>query len=70
MQTLDLVVFVPIEDPDRIGLPRHEDRENRQAVNDRLRELLDAELGTAAEVLEVRGDVGARVDQVMARIAR
>lgn len=70
MQTLDLVVFVPIEDPDRIALPRHEDRENRRAVNDRLRELLvDDELRFAAEVLEVGGDVGKRFGQVMARIA-
>lgn len=71
IQTLDLVVFVPIEEPDRIALPRHQDRANRQAVNDRLRELLvDDELGAAADVLEVGGDVGVRLGQVMARIAR
>src|SRR5689334_22089307 len=40
MQTLDLVVFVPIEDRDRIALPAHEDRELPRAVHDRLHDLL------------------------------
>jgi energy-coupling factor transporter ATP-binding protein EcfA2 len=71
MQTLDLVVFVPIEERDRIALSSHEDVEYRLAVHEKLQHLLvnDA-LGSAAEVLTVRGDVPARVDQVMARAGR
>jgi len=71
MQTLDLVVFVPIEDTDRIALPAHEDAEHRRAVHDRLRDLLvDDALGLDAEVLTVTGDLRARVDQVLARVRR
>ena len=69
MQTLDLVVFVPIEDPDRIALPAHEDRALRLAVHDQLRDLLVEDvLGFPAEVLAVHGDVRSRVEQVLARI--
>jgi hypothetical protein len=69
MGTLDLVVFVPIEERDRIALPAHEDAEHRLAVHEKLVALLvDDELGSAVEVLTVHGDVGARVRQVMARI--
>jgi len=71
MQTLDLVVFVPIEDPDRIALASHDDAERRGAVHDKLRDLLiDDAPGFDAEVLTVTGDLRARVDQVMARIRR
>jgi len=69
MQTLDLVVFVPVEDPDRIPVPSHEDVELRLAVHEKLSELLaDDALGFDAEVLTVQGDVAARVKQVMAWI--
>ncbi|HWN68249.1 MAG TPA: AAA family ATPase [Haliangium sp.] len=69
MQTLDFVVFVPIEERDRIALPSHEDGEYRLAVHEKLHDLLvDDALGFGAEVLTVHGDVRARVDQVMARI--
>ena len=67
--TLELIVFVPIEEVDRIALAPHEDAELRRAVNDRLRELLvDQALGVDVEVLTVYGDVRARVDQVLARL--
>jgi hypothetical protein len=69
VQTLDLVVFVPIEEADRIALAAHEDADQRRAVHDRLRDLLvDDALGSGVEVLTVRGDVRARTDQVMAAI--
>ena len=69
MQTLDLVVLVPIEESDRIGLPSHEDSEYRLAVHEKLHALLvDDALGFEADVLTVHGDVRARVEQVMARI--
>jgi hypothetical protein len=71
MRTLDLVVFVPVEEPDRIALPAHEDRDDRLAVDAQLRSLLlDDSLGFEAEVdvLTVHGDVRARVAQVLARL--
>jgi predicted ATPase len=68
MRSLDLVVFVPIEDG-RIPVPAHEDRALRRAVHEKLDELLvDNALGFESEVLVVSGDVPARVEQVMARI--
>jgi predicted ATPase len=69
MRTIDLIVFVPVEDRDRIALPSHEDRVYRLAVHERLHHLLVGDvLGFEAEVLTVHGDVQERVDQVMARI--
>jgi predicted ATPase len=71
VQTLDLVVFVPIEEPDRVPLPAHEDLSFRRAVHERLHELLiDGGLGIDCEVLPVHGDLRARVGQVLARIRR
>jgi hypothetical protein len=71
METLDLVVFVPIEAGDRIALPSHEDGEYRIAVHEKLQHILvDDALGFAKDVLTVHGDVRARVDQVIARIGR
>src|SRR5689334_11251655 len=56
VETLDLIVFVPIEDLDRIALAPHEDAELRRAVNDRLRELMvDQTLGVEVETLRVTG---------------
>lgn len=69
MQSLDLVVFVPIEDPDRIALAAHEDAELRLAVHEKLHELIvDRALGFDTEVLVVTGGVEARVKQVLARV--
>jgi molybdopterin-guanine dinucleotide biosynthesis protein len=71
VETLDLVVFVPIEDVDRMTLAPHEDAELRRRVHDRLRELLiDEALGADVDVLTVTGDVRARTDQIVARIER
>jgi hypothetical protein len=71
MQTLDLVVFVPIEAPDRVPVPAHEDRGYRRAVDDQLHELLVADaLGFAIELLTVHGDPDARAAQVRSWIAQ
>lgn len=70
MKSLDLIVFVPIEANDRIPLAAHEDRRQRRAVDEKLRELLIDEAPAGdAEVLTVHGDVAQRVRQIMARIA-
>jgi predicted ATPase len=70
VQTLDLIVFVPIEDRDRIALPAHEDGAHRLAVHEKLHELLiDDALGFEVEVLTVEGNVQSRVEQVTRRVA-
>ncbi|HVJ90285.1 MAG TPA: AAA family ATPase [Labilithrix sp.] len=69
MQMLDLIVFVPIEDPDRIALPAHEDGEHRLAVHEKLHDILiEDALGFEVEVFTVEGDVRSRVEQVMRRV--
>lgn len=68
MAGLDLVVFVPIERPDRIGVHGEQPR-LRKRVHQRLREILvDDAWGIGAPALEVSGTVEARVRQVLARI--
>jgi predicted ATPase len=70
MATLDLVVLVSIEAPDRIALPSHEDRRLRRRVDDRLRTLLlDDPYDFDPEVLEVAGTLDNRVAQVIRALA-
>ena len=69
MRTLDLVVFVPVEERDRIALSAQEDHEFRLAVHEKLHDLLIEDvLGLEMEVLTVQGDTRSRVEQVLARI--
>lgn len=70
MATLDLVVFVPIEQPDRVRVTRGEDAGGwREPVDEKLREILvEDALELALEVLEVSGSVGHRVDAVLQRL--
>jgi predicted ATPase len=71
LQTLDLVVFVPIEERDRIQLPAHEDPEQRVAVDEKLAwMLLDNPFELGVEVLPVHGSRTARVTQVLERLGR
>ena len=67
MQLLDLVVFVPIEEPDRVAVSSHEDLEQRRGVDEALEQLL-VEDELVEDVVIVRGDVPARVAQVVARV--
>jgi hypothetical protein len=68
MQSLDLVVFVPIEQPDRIAVPAHEDRRSRARVHKQLeRLLLDDNYDFGLDALVVQGDVQARLELVMQR---
>jgi len=70
MRSLDLIVFVPIEDPERIALTTHEDARHRLAVHEKLEDLLvNDDLGFGTDVLAVPGDVPERLAQVMARVA-
>jgi predicted ATPase len=61
LDSLDLVVVVPIED--RIPVPAHDDRALRRRVDELLATLID-DLDVAT--IEVHGDVDARVQQVLA----
>ncbi len=66
---LGLVIFVPIEDDDRIIVPRTE-RPLRTAVDHALREIIvDDCHGFGLDVLEVTGPPDTRVQQVLARMA-
>lgn len=70
MATLDRVVWLSIETPDRIALPSHEDRRLRRRVDGRLQTLLlDDPYGFGTEVLEVAGTLDHRVAQVMRALA-
>jgi predicted ATPase len=67
MASLDLVVLVPIEAPDRIAVAASEDRRLRRDVDEVLQALLlDDGLGAAVTVVDVRGDVDRRARQALA----
>ena len=69
VRTLDLVVFVPLEHPDRIPVGPGEDPALRVAVDRTLAEvLLEDSLGLELEVLSVEGSPRERVGQVLRRI--
>lgn len=64
LDRLDLIIFVPIEEKDRIRVPKSEDMALRRSVDQKLRELLlDDSLGILenVEVLEVAGNLEKRV---------
>jgi predicted ATPase len=66
MQRLDLVVFVPVEDPDRVTVSEPDDAELRQRVDEELREIvLDDRWELDVEALEVTGTPRERVRQVL-----
>lgn len=70
VETLDLIVFVPIEAPDRIAAAGQDDHPAwRRRVDARLRALLvEGEIGADVEVLEVHGSVARRAQAVLARV--
>jgi predicted ATPase len=70
MAALDLLVFVPIEEPDRVVVSASEDRRLRRRVDERLRQLVvDDMLELGVDTLEVSGDVANRLRQVLRAIA-
>jgi predicted ATPase len=70
VRTLDCVVFVPIEAPDRIRFASADDADDtRELVDEKLKELLlEDTLELGVDVLEVDGDVEQRTRRVMRRI--
>ena len=70
MERIDLVVYVPIEKPDRLRSTDAEDDRVRRRVDAELRDmLLDDRYGFAMEVLEVRGGLDERLHQVLLRVS-
>jgi len=66
LRRLDLVVYVPVERPDRIEVPEIEGRRLRKRVDATLREMLvDDAWGFGVPVLEVRGTPEERVRLVV-----
>jgi predicted ATPase len=71
LQTLDLLIFVPIDERDRIELPAHEDRNLREAVNEKVAWVaLEDPFELGVDVLSVQGRRAERVAQVLARLGR
>ena len=71
VQLLDLIVFLPIEDRDRIPIPISEDLELREKVDENLQEiLLNDSLGILndVEVIEAMGSIEKRMRMVKAKI--
>ena len=67
IDTLDLIVFLPVEERDRIALPPSQDAGFRLDVDQQLKEIfLDDSLDLEMEVLEVTGSLRERVKQVIA----
>ena len=71
MRRLDLIVFVPIEHPDRVIVSDPEDRELRRRVDEELRDIVVADRwGFDLEAIEVAGTLRERTRQVLAQIKR
>jgi len=71
MTQVDLVVFVPVEHPDRIPVSEDDFGDLRDQINAELRDiLLDDRWGFGVPAIEVTGTVDARAHQVLAHIRR
>jgi predicted ATPase len=69
MQRLDLIVFVPIEDPDRITVSDPEESELRRRVDEELQDIvIDDRCDFGVEAIEVKGASRERARQVLAYI--
>jgi predicted ATPase len=68
MQRLDLIVFVPVEDPDRIRFLDDEDGLRRR-VDEEIRDIvLDDRWDFGVEAMEVTGTLRERARQVLAQV--
>lgn len=70
LQTLDLVVFVPIEERERIAFAASDDgEEDRTAVDEKLRELVvEDPYEFGLRVIEVHGDLESRAQAVLRKL--
>jgi predicted ATPase len=72
MRRLDLIVFVPIEHPDRVSfVSDSEDRELRRRVDEELRDIVvEDRWSLGLEAIEVTGTLRERARQVLAQVKR
>jgi hypothetical protein len=71
IQRLDLVVFVPVEIPDRVALPASEDADLRRRVDEELHAFVVADRwGLEAATIEVTGTLRERVQRVLEAVRR
>jgi predicted ATPase len=69
MERLDLIVFVPVEQPDRVTVSEADHAALRRAVDEEIREIvLEDRWEFGVETLEVAGSSRERVRQVLARV--
>ena len=69
MRRLDLIIFVPVEDPDRIIVSDPDEAELRQRVHEELQDIvLEDRWHFGVEATEVTGTLRERVRQVLARV--
>lgn len=69
IDTLDLIVFLPVEERDRIALPSSEDAGLRLEVDQKFKEIfLEDALDLEMEVVEVAGALPERVRQVLSHL--
>ena len=69
LRKLDLIVFLPIEKPDRIVLPLSQDAAYRLRVDEELQEIiLGGSFDFEVDVLEVTGSPQARLERVLSHI--
>jgi hypothetical protein len=69
MERLDLIVFVPVEDPDRVMVSRSDNAELRRRVDEELRDIVvEDRWEFGVEAMEVTGTSAERVRQVLARL--
>lgn len=69
VDTLDLVVYVPIEEVDRIPYSTSDDDGNRASIDERLRDLVYGDaLDLGVDVIEVEGDLPTRARRVLRQI--
>lgn len=69
LEALDVILFCPVESPDRIPTPASEDRKLRAAVDRRLKDfVLDDSFGLLSHVrvVELRGSLEDRLKQALA----
>jgi len=64
--SLDLIVYVPLEHPDRIRIPASQDKEFRKLVDEKLRDLImvDSHEIVNTKVVEVTGSIGERISKI------
>jgi hypothetical protein len=69
MERLDLIVFVPIEHPDRVAVLDPDDAALRRCVDEKLRDIvLGDRYGFGVEAVEVFGTPEERARKVLARL--